>query len=135
MIKRADLTSNGTHSVLVTGISELVRGREARFLTELDQIKPLHPGDTELVADSSSQFADRRLYLENRLRQSPPSVNVKHTARARSEGVAHGVWIVWIGWWLLFSGGVVSDSLSQRMLPAIPFVAYLGLTLTLIGWR
>lgn len=61
VIKRADLTSNGTHSVLVTGISELVRSREARFLTELDEIKPLHPEDTELVSDSSSPFADTRL--------------------------------------------------------------------------
>jgi ERCC4-related helicase len=73
VIKRADLTSNGTHSVLVTGVSELVRGREARFLTELDDIKPLHPEDTELVADPSSQFADTRLYLESLLRQSPPT--------------------------------------------------------------
>ena len=71
VVKRADLTSNGTHSVLVTGISELVRSREARFLTELDEIKPLHPEDTELVPDSSSQFADTRLYLESLLRQSP----------------------------------------------------------------
>lgn len=73
VIKRADLTSNGTHSLLVTGISELVRGREARFLTELDDIKPLHPEDTELVPDGSSQFADTRLYLESLLRQSPPT--------------------------------------------------------------
>ena len=73
VVKRADLTSNGTHSVLVTGISELVRSREARFLTELDEIKPLHPEDTELVPDSSSQFADTRLYLESLLRQSPPT--------------------------------------------------------------
>lgn len=31
VIKRADLTLNGTHSVLVTGISELVRRREALY--------------------------------------------------------------------------------------------------------
>src|SRR5262245_53939554 len=73
VIKRADLTSNGTHSVIVTGISELVRGREARFLTELDDIKPLHPEDTDLVADASSQFAGPRLYLESLIRQSPPT--------------------------------------------------------------
>lgn len=73
VVKRADLTSNGTHSVLVTGISELVRSREARFLTELDPIKPLHPEVSELVPDASSQFADTRLYLESLLRQSPPT--------------------------------------------------------------
>ena len=73
VIKRADLTSNGTHSLLVTGISELVRGKEARFLTEIDEIRALHPEDTDLVPDASPQFADTRLYLESLLRQSPPT--------------------------------------------------------------
>ncbi len=73
VIKRPDLTSNGTYSLLVTGISELVRGREARFLTELDPVQPLHPEDTLLKPDTSPQFADSRLYLESLLRQSPPT--------------------------------------------------------------
>jgi superfamily I DNA/RNA helicase len=42
VIKRADLTSSCSHTLLVIGISEIVRGKEARFLTEIDQIKPLH---------------------------------------------------------------------------------------------
>lgn len=74
VIKRADLTSSGTYSLLVTGISELVRGKEARFLTEIDRdIKPLHPEDTELVPDTSPRFANARLYLESLLRQAPPT--------------------------------------------------------------
>ena len=73
VIKRADLTSNGTHSLLVTGISELVRGKEARFLTEIDQVTPLHPEDTDLVPDTSPRFSHARLYLESLLRQSPPT--------------------------------------------------------------
>ena len=74
VIKRADLTSSGTYSLLVTGISELVRGKEARFLTEIDRdVKPLHPEDTELVPDTSPRFAKARLYLESLLRQSPPT--------------------------------------------------------------
>lgn len=83
VIKRADLTSNGRHALLVTGISELVRGRDARFLTELDDIRPLHPEDTELVADGSSRFAKTRLYIESLLRQSPPTgadLWIGHTA-------------------------------------------------------
>src|SRR5262245_55327900 len=83
VIKRADLTSNGTHAVIVTGFSELVRGREARFLTELDSIRPLHPEDTEFVADPLARFADARLYLESLLRQSPPTgadLWIGHTA-------------------------------------------------------
>jgi len=73
IIKRADPTSNGFHSLLVTGISELVRGREARFLTELDYVAPSFPEDTTLKPDSSPLFADSRLYLESLLRQSPPT--------------------------------------------------------------
>ena len=73
VIKRPDLTSNGTYSLLVTGISEIVRGREARFLTELDPVQPLHPEDTQLKPDNSTLFADSRLYLESLLRLSPPT--------------------------------------------------------------
>src|SRR5260370_28513707 len=74
VIKRADVTSSGTYSLLVTGISELVRGKEARFLTEIDRdIKPLHPEDTELVPDDSPRYSNARLYLESLLRQSPPT--------------------------------------------------------------
>src|ERR1039457_4144424 len=70
VIKRADLTSSGTYSLLVTGISELVRGKEACFLTKIDRdIKPLHPEDNELVPDTSPRFANARLYLESLLRQ------------------------------------------------------------------
>ena len=35
VVTRANLPSNGTHSVLVAAISELVRSHEARSLTEL----------------------------------------------------------------------------------------------------
>src|ERR1017187_5891770 len=54
VIRSVDPTSTGEHSLLVTGISELVRGKEARFLTELDPVKPLHPEDTELIPDRSA---------------------------------------------------------------------------------
>jgi len=77
VVKRVDATSTGGHSILVAGISELVRGREARFLTEIEhkrtKIKILDPADTKLVADKSPQFKDTRLYLESLLRQSPPT--------------------------------------------------------------
>lgn len=73
VVKRTDPTSNGYYSLLVTGISELVRGKEARFLTEIDRVKVLHPEDTDLVPDTSPRFADTRLYLESLLRQSPPT--------------------------------------------------------------
>jgi superfamily II DNA or RNA helicase len=73
VIRRADLTPTGGYSLLVTGISEIVRGRDARFLTEIDRIEHLHPEDTKLVPDDSPQFSRSRLYLESLLRQSPPT--------------------------------------------------------------
>jgi hypothetical protein len=52
-IKRADLTSSGPHALPVTNIPELVRGYEPSSLTEIDRVKPLHPGNFELVTDTS----------------------------------------------------------------------------------
>jgi hypothetical protein len=75
MIRRVDSTSTGGKSLLVTGISEIVRGREARFLTEIEGkfLKVLDPAETALVADPSAQFRQTRLYIESLLRQSPPT--------------------------------------------------------------
>lgn len=74
VIRRVDATTTGGHSLLAHGVSELVRNREARFLTEIDQnIVVLDPADTELVADESPQYRKTRLYLEALLRQSPPT--------------------------------------------------------------
>ncbi len=75
IVRRVDTTSTGGHSLAVTGVSELVRGREARFLTEIEGkgIVVLDPAETRLVADPSPQYRDTRLYLEALLRQSPPT--------------------------------------------------------------
>ena len=75
MIRRVDSTSTGGKSLLVTGISEIIRGREARFLTEIEgkSLKILDPAETTLVPDDSPQFRQTRLYLESLLRQSPPT--------------------------------------------------------------
>lgn len=75
VVRRVDATSTGGRSIAVTGASELVRGREARFLTEIEGkgIVVLDPAETKLVADTSPQYRDTRLYLEALLRQSPPT--------------------------------------------------------------
>ena len=66
------------------GVSELVREREAIFLTTLEpDIQVLDPAETRLVADSSPAFADSRLYLESLLRQAAPNddhIQVAHGA-------------------------------------------------------
>lgn len=75
IVKRRDKTGTGGYSLLVVGVSEIVRNREARFLTEIerDAIQALDPVNTQLVSDASPQFRNTRLYLESLFRQSPPT--------------------------------------------------------------
>lgn len=77
IVKRIDKTGTGGQSVQVVGVSEIVRHKEARFLTEIEgkTITVLDPAETELVADVSPQYKNSRLYLESLLRQSPPTGN------------------------------------------------------------
>jgi hypothetical protein len=75
IVKRVDPTGTGGRSLQVIGVSEIVRHKEARFLAEIEGkgITVLDPAETELVADTSAQFRNSRLYLESLLRQSPPT--------------------------------------------------------------
>lgn len=75
IVKRVDRTGTGGQSLQVVGVSEIVRQKEARFLSEIEgkTITILDPAETELVADVSAQYKNSRLYLESLLRQSPPT--------------------------------------------------------------
>ncbi|MBF0213306.1 MAG: DEAD/DEAH box helicase [Magnetococcales bacterium] len=74
LIRRVDNTSTGGQALRVVGISELVRDKEAIFLTEIDdKIAVLDPADTRLVQDRSSGYRASLLYLESLLRQTPPT--------------------------------------------------------------
>jgi len=73
MVRTTHQTSTGGTAVSVTGLSELVRGMDAIFLTELDDVVELRPEETELVSDPSPQFRRSKLYLESLLRQTPPT--------------------------------------------------------------
>jgi hypothetical protein len=77
IVKRVDRTGTGGQSIQAIGVSEIVRHKEARFLSEIEgkSITVLDPAETELVPDSSPQFRNSRLYLESLLRQSPPTGN------------------------------------------------------------
>jgi superfamily II DNA or RNA helicase len=74
LVRRVDPSTDGGHLLTCDGVSELVRGRTALFLTELEgEITVLDPAKTELVPDTSSHFNSTFLYLEAQLRRSTPN--------------------------------------------------------------
>lgn len=74
LVRQVDRTSTGGQALVVTGISELVRDKEAIFLTEIERkIDILDPVDTHLVRDASSAYSASLLYMESLLRRKPPT--------------------------------------------------------------
>ena len=59
------------HAVHCVGSDDLVRGHEAIFVTQLDEIQPIDPRSTSLAPDNSSGFRLAKLFLEAQLRQMP----------------------------------------------------------------
>ena len=56
LVRTAEPSADGGRLIVCEGISDLVRGFEAHFLTELDDdIQVLDPAATTLVADESPQ--------------------------------------------------------------------------------
>lgn len=81
VVRRVDATSDQQYQLTCEGISELVRGKSAIFLTALEHdIRILDPKTTELIQDLSSGFAQSLLYLESQLRQSTPNDERIHIA-------------------------------------------------------
>jgi len=74
LIKRHDPSSDGGELLVCDGVSELVRGRSAHFLTRLESyIEILDPAMTSLVHDHSSHFNAGMLYLESVSRRNLPN--------------------------------------------------------------
>jgi superfamily II DNA/RNA helicase len=74
LIRRVDPSNDGGDLLVCDGVSELVRGRSAHFLTKLeDTIEVLDPAQTRLVADDSSHFNASMLFIEAVLRRSLPN--------------------------------------------------------------
>jgi len=57
--------------IRVVGTTELVRGVEAAFLTDLDDIELVRPETTKLVVDGSPMFLHGRLHIEASARRTP----------------------------------------------------------------
>ena len=68
VVRRVDMTGGGHYQLSCTGISEIVRGSQAVFLSELERIEALEPESTRLVPDPSPAFADSLLHMESKLR-------------------------------------------------------------------
>ncbi len=74
IVRTVDRTSTTGQAVTAVGISELVRDKEAVFLTEIDKnIQVLDPAETRLVPDKSGSFQASILHIESLLRQTPPT--------------------------------------------------------------
>jgi ERCC4-related helicase len=71
VVSQVEYTAKDGMRLTVTGISPLVREQRAVFFTKLDNVVPLRPEDTKLVADESPQFRQSRLYWEAVLRATP----------------------------------------------------------------
>ena len=72
-------TSDGGFLLTCDGVSDLVRGKSALFLSELeDAIEILDPANTVFVADTSRTYNDALLYLESHRRRSTPNDELIH---------------------------------------------------------
>ncbi|MEA3333997.1 MAG: hypothetical protein U9Q58_10445, partial [Pseudomonadota bacterium] len=60
-------------SIHCIGVDDLVRGHEAIFLTQLDEIIPVDPRNTKLIKDNSNGYKLSKLFLGAQLRQMPAS--------------------------------------------------------------
>ncbi|PFG54294.1 SNF2 domain-containing protein [Marinobacter sp. LV10R520-4] len=77
IVRRADPCDDGGYILTVDGLSELVMGKSAQFLTSLeekaDAIRVLDPAETRFEQDMSPGFEKSRLFIETQLRQITPA--------------------------------------------------------------
>lgn len=74
LIRRVDPSTDGGSLLTCDGISDLVRGQSALFLTALEgEIEVLDPATTQLVPDESPTYNASLLYLESQRRRSVPN--------------------------------------------------------------
>ena len=74
LVRLSQPIGHGHYAIRCVGVSELVQGYEAVFMTDIDKaIAPVRVDTTELVRDTSAQFRRSKLYLESMLRRTPPA--------------------------------------------------------------
>jgi superfamily II DNA or RNA helicase len=77
VVRRADPCDDGGYILTVDGLSELVNGKSAQFLSRLEEqadvIRILDPADTRFEQDTTPGFEKSRLFIETQLRQITPA--------------------------------------------------------------
>lgn len=72
LVRKVETNSLGNKALYCCGVSSLVKDRESIFLSDLDEIIPVDPSKTKLVADDSPNYRKTRLYIESQLRGKAP---------------------------------------------------------------
>jgi len=76
LVKKIDRTRSGAQRISVTGLSPLVRGRDALFIDKIEALEEpiqiVDPKATVPTIDHSPYYRDTRLFLEALLRQTVP---------------------------------------------------------------
>ncbi|HCF1684379.1 TPA: DEAD/DEAH box helicase [Pseudomonas aeruginosa] len=82
VVRRADPSDDGGYILTVDGLSELVNGKSAQFLSRLeeqaDAIRILDPVETRFEQDITPGFEKSRLFIETQLRQITPADDKIH---------------------------------------------------------
>jgi ERCC4-related helicase len=75
VVRRVEPVKTGGHALSVIGLSEIVRDKEAVFLTDIEgkSLKTINPVEVDIVADDSPKFRKSHLFVESLLRQTPPT--------------------------------------------------------------
>lgn len=74
IVRKVDPSTDGGELLVCDGVSELVRGRTAHFLTALEErIEVLDPAETKLEIDRSPHFIAGLLHIEAMLRRNLPN--------------------------------------------------------------
>jgi len=91
IVRRVDLSDDGGQALTCDGLSELVRGSSATFLTLLEDDVQLHdPANTELYQDTSPFFTQSLLYLESqRLRTVANDERIHRADQAAMKSAAY----------------------------------------------
>ena len=78
VVKKIETNSLGNKSLYCTGVSPLVKDREAIFLADLENIQVVNPAEVKLIADTSPFYKKSLLYLESHWRQQIPTDSHLH---------------------------------------------------------